>query len=190
MMIVNSYWINREHKYWCDDTHSKEFGIYGYHISLRKRETVQDSYERLEEISRLKGKEDQNTGNIEEEIMIGMDAIDNYEEGAADDLDKSTATNKASTTSTINCANKRDQPTPGQIYNKLTNSFQPLAEDISKHLELVTLLNGFIVKAHKLLCEAKLLEMKQSLLQLFQSTSASMIQQTQNVFTNEKIVAS
>ncbi len=43
-------------QYWWDVTYHEEYGIYGYHISLRKRETEQDSDEILEEISRLEGK--------------------------------------------------------------------------------------------------------------------------------------
>lgn len=53
------------------------------------------------------------------------------------------------TTETSTMTVRKECVTPSGFYNKLTTSFQPLAEDISKHLELANMLHGFIMKGFK-----------------------------------------
>ncbi len=89
---------------------------------------------------------------------------ENYKEGGTGDLN---------TTETLPLYKKDNNLhlTLSAIYNKLTTSFQPLAEEISKHPQLANMLHGFIVKAQQLLCDAKANELTDSFLQLFNSTT-------------------
>ncbi len=56
------------------------------------------------------------------------------------------------------------------IYNKLTTSFQPLAEDILKNPELANMLHGFNRKAQNILANTKSSCTKQAFIQLLTST--------------------
>ncbi len=88
-------------------------------------------------------------GDDDEFVETKMADEENYIEGAADDLN---------TTETVTVCQKDNTPhlTLSTIYNMLTTSFQPLAEDISKCPQLANMLHGFIVKAQQLLCDANM----------------------------------
>lgn len=75
---------------------------------------------------------------------------------------------------------------PSILYNKLTMSFQLLAEDISKNFKLANLLDGFIIKAQKLLCQKKGFEIHTSVSTVFSTTTASMMNINQKSISNSK----
>ncbi len=54
--------------------------------------------------------------------MAGDKTADNFEEGAAEDLD--------STTESATVAVRIHRSIPSTLYNKLTTSFQPMTEDM------------------------------------------------------------
>lgn len=74
-----------------------------------------------------------------------------YEIGAADDPDESMTADKSYKIPAAICISRKEQPLPGQLYNKQITSFQPLAVNISNQPELANLIHRLIAKAQKLL---------------------------------------
>ncbi len=62
-------------------------------------------------------------------------------------------------TKSATVAVENDRSRSSTHYNKLTISFQPLAEDISKHCDLATTQHGFIIKAQQMLCHSAFLQL-------------------------------
>ena len=142
--ILNK-WATR---YWCDNTYRNKFGDHGYHITRNIDGIVAQDEARIQESL--------DSANAED------DTNPTYQEGTAEDVvgtednSMTTATNPSETP----CLHPNASVTPSSLYNKLTTSFQPLAEDISKHPELANMLHGFIKKAHHFLCDSKKLDLK------------------------------
>ncbi len=117
---------------------------------------------------------DQNKhGDDDEFFETKMADEENDKEGAADDFN-------ATKVVSVRQVDNTPHLTPSAIYNKLTTSFQPLAEDILKCPQLANMLHGFIVKVQSLLCNAKPNKVNESFLQLFNSTTNNI---TQSDFT-------
>lgn len=105
-------------------------------------------------------------------LMTGEDNTDTYKEGMVDNYGSSTeatSTGAAATNNTVASVIGVTRETTSMIYNKLTTSFQPLAEDISKHPELANMLHGFIRKAQNILSDTKSSRTKQAFIQLLTS---------------------
>lgn len=120
-------------RYWCNETHCKCFGDYGYHI-LQTNSVIGIDF----------GQQD---------VSNEDKTTDNFKEGATKDLDSNTVTATG--------AVKNDRSTPSILYNKLTTSFQFLAEDIPKSPDLANMLHGFIIKVQQVLCDPKSSNIKQ-----------------------------
>ncbi len=109
-------------------------------------------------------------------LMTGEDNTDTYAEEMVDSFCHSkedTSTGDAGTNDTTVSLVGVTRETTSMIYNKLTTSFQPLAEDISKHPELANMLHGFIRKAQNILSDTKSSSTKQAFIQLLTSTHTS-----------------
>ncbi len=149
--------------HWCDETYYCEFGDYGYHTSCNcvAKGGVCNNTDNGNDLNKH--------DDDDEFVETKMEDEENYEKGAADDLNA---------TATVIVGQNDNIPhlTPSATYNKLTISFKLLAEDISKCPQLANMLHGFIVKAQQLLCNTKPNKVNGSFLQLFNSTTKNITQ--------------
>ncbi len=147
--------------------------MYGYHVTQNISSSIDV---RPEELDNIEGGGEQlviEIGDFLSDDIADNGVTDNHKEGSVQDINDTTKVNDTSIMAIALNDNGKGGHTPSQLYNKLTTSFQPLAEDISKHPELANLLHGFILKARKILCDKAPTQAKQSFLELLNSTETS-----------------